>query len=95
MKQLVSSWEEFMRKPFPSNLAGENINGVDLVEVDSYTAGCITTYIETKGTLDQEHKKILKKCLEEIQAVIPLLKNEEQKYFSMLFSIGNTVIKGM
>lgn len=84
-------WEEFKNVPFPTDLAGEEINGVDPAEIDTYVAGCICSYIKG-GVIDDKRIEILKKCLMDIQTIQPKLDKESKRYFSLLSSLGSAVI---
>jgi hypothetical protein len=56
MKEIEKLWVEFGNTPFPSNLAGEELEGIDPVSVDTFAAGCISSFIAS-GRLDKEKKK--------------------------------------
>jgi hypothetical protein len=40
-------WNEFQRTAFPKSCEGGEIQGIDLVLLDTYPAGCISTFIHT------------------------------------------------
>jgi hypothetical protein len=71
--QIQKLWQTHLAVPFPEGIAGEVIDGVDLVLLDTFTAGCIHTYISNNGQLDSERIRILKKCLGELDLVIQKL----------------------
>lgn len=88
MDELVAQWNRFKELPFPEGLAGEEIEGEDLVSLDTFSAGCISTFLGNKGKLDYERRNILKSCITGLQNVIPNLPNEEQGYFKELLSMS-------
>jgi hypothetical protein len=49
MDDLVTRWQDFQAKPFPHECAGREIQGIDLVALDTFTAGCISTYADAAG----------------------------------------------
>lgn len=77
------SWTEFMRLPFPDGCAGEEVDGICLASLDSYTAGCISTFVD-RGRLDPTRLKILRQCATELQQVLPKLKGKPLQYFTLL-----------
>jgi hypothetical protein len=76
-------WTEFMQLPFPDACAGEEVEGMCLVSLDSYTAGCISTFVD-RGQLDPSRLDILRHCATELQRVLPKLKDKPLQYFTLL-----------
>jgi len=91
MKELGEQWNRFQKMAFPDNLAGKEIEGEDLVSLDTYAAGCIVTYVGNKGSLDHERRNILKLCIKGLKKVIPKISNEGKVYFQELLSISLSV----
>jgi len=71
--QIQELWQTHSSIPFPKGIASEVINGIDLVLLDTFTSGCILTYISNNGQLDSERIRILKNCLSELDVVIQKL----------------------
>jgi hypothetical protein len=94
MNPIRDLWEDFRGAPFPQGLAGKEIDGVDLVEADSFAAGCISTFIGSHGNLPRDQIDILRKCLTDIDRVIPSLDGEARRYFSVLRELGRSVLEG-
>ena len=66
-QKIESDWNEFRRTPFPENGdAFPGANDRDLAEIDTFAAGCISTFIHTSGQLDQQRYDCLKTCLAEL-----------------------------
>jgi hypothetical protein len=76
-------WEQRRTKPFPKECLGKSINGNDFVLLDSYTAGCISTFLST-GTLDLWRACTLGICYHDMAEFIPVLNHEAAKYFGYL-----------
>jgi len=89
MDDLVTSWQDFQGKPFPPECAGRGIQGIDLVALDTFTAGCISTYIERKGQLDTQRRTILQTCIQELQTVTAQLEGTNQAYFVQLLRLAS------
>ena len=66
MDDLKKKWDAFKARPFPDELAGEDIQDVCITSLDTYVAGCIDSYITGK-TLGYEKTIILQKCLQDIK----------------------------
>jgi hypothetical protein len=45
MKEIEQSWSIFLEKPFPEDCVGLEIEGIELVSLDTFSAGCIETFI--------------------------------------------------
>lgn len=88
MKRISELWEKFRHIPFPENLAGEEIKGIDIVLLDTETAGCIATFIARKGSLDKQRAEILGRCIIDIKIVKGELDFSAQAYFSMLLDLA-------
>lgn len=92
MNEIIKDWEVFKETPFPSSAVDVEIDGYDLVSLDTYMAGCIDTFIVNKGSLDIECQKILEKCLAEVHSVIPRLDGHAKEYFIQLSLLGIGVV---
>lgn len=92
MDEIKKLWNEFQKLPFPSGLAGEEIEGEDVVSLDTFAAGCISTFIGNKGLLDSERLKILRKCIVDIEKILPHIKGEGKEYFKMLHQLSARVV---
>jgi hypothetical protein len=74
-----------MSAPFPERLAGEEIAGVDMVMLDADVAGCVTSWLGNKRSLDDQRSAVLAECLNDLDRVVPLLDvPSEREYFERL-----------
>jgi len=85
MNDIENSWNEFCKLPFPESLAGEFINGIDPVSIDSYAAGCISTFIRNGGGLDVNRISILNKCLSDIKSIESSLSAEDRETLNVIW----------
>ena len=90
MKEIAKLWAEFNKIPFPRNLTGEEIEGIDPVSVDTYAAGCISSFIAGEK-IDKDKKEILKECMSEMRILNPKLVGESQVYFGKLYRLCDLV----
>lgn len=92
MSEIERLWDEFCSQSFPEVIAGREIRGICITSVDSFVAGCISTFIQNGG-LDPEKIRILENCLEDLEKVMDELNGSNRKYFLKLQALGNTVVK--
>jgi hypothetical protein len=92
MKEIENLWNEFLKLPFPSSLAGEEIEGKDVVSLDTFSSGCISTFIDNKGLLDSERLEILRNCSVDIEKILPHIKGEGELYFKALHLLSLKVV---
>lgn len=90
MTDLQKEWRDHRASAFPPAARGKEVNGVDLVLVDTYAAGCIQTFAET-GALDAERMQALDACVKELERAIPLLDGDSAEYFTRLLALSRTV----
>ena len=72
---------------------GKEIQGVDLVLIDSDTIGLASKFIGHKGHLSIEEIKILENCLIELKSVIPYLEKKERQYFDSLRQLAEEILE--
>ncbi|MFF0739012.1 hypothetical protein ACFYVL_01310 [Streptomyces sp. NPDC004111] len=87
---LVRLWEEHRRAPFPDDFRGVDLDGVDLVLLDSDTAGLV--HRELNGGLDDSGVAGLWDCVTDLERIEPLI-NEEYcaSYFTSLRTMARAV----
>lgn len=76
---IKSLYSNFLQVPFPTGLAGQTIDGIDLTLLDAELAGDISHFVDNPIHLSQEQ---IKKHIRRIQYVIERLKDEKHcEYF--------------
>jgi hypothetical protein len=93
-RRVAKLWAKFMRLGFPKRAVGRKVNGVDLMSLDTYTAGCVTTYIN-RGRLDLWRTAILGLCYRDLASVSTKLKGPERAYFALLEEVAGLVLGGV
>ncbi|MFC9434230.1 hypothetical protein [Nocardia sp. NPDC057030] len=71
-------WEEHLRANFPDRLRGAEPAGVEMVLLDAAIAGCVSTWQDNGGHLDDELLRILRKRIADLDQVLPLLTDTEE-----------------
>lgn len=95
MKDIEESWNEFLEKPFPEDCVGLEVEGVELISLDTFSAGCIDTFIANRGSLDAQRILTLKDCLPELDKVVKHLKGDAKNYFEHLRLMSEEVLRNV
>jgi hypothetical protein len=74
-------WNEKMDAPFP-DCRGEEIDGVDLVMLDSDLAGCVMHFLGERYGTDEFQKRILERVFADLTRIVPKMTGEVAEYFS-------------
>jgi hypothetical protein len=91
--RLRQLWQEHERAPFPEGLAGEEINGVDLVLIDADIAGAIASSVDAPRNLDPTSREALVLCRADLERVLPHLSNTpEGLYFARLAAMADLAL---
>lgn len=89
---VTALWADHMSEPFLDGLRWIDApSGESVPALDSYIAGCVTTYLSGRGTLDPQRRQILSDCAAELSAVLPALPEHDTQYVTRLIQIANLV----
>ncbi len=88
-------WHDHSNSKFPTGYGGEEIEGIDLVLLDSTVAGCISSFLKNDRQLDLGRTAILGLCYREISIVLRTLKGEAEEYFTRLESMSKLVLQAI
>lgn len=69
MEEIIHLYDQHLTAPFP-NRRGVEILGVDLVLVDSDTAGLVDKYIRSRGHLSADDIRILNHCYSDLRQLL-------------------------
>ena len=92
MDEIVKLYNEHLETPFPDR-RGDEILGIDLVLVDSDTAGLISTYVGSRGRLSADNIRILHSCYSDLRSVVKELSGADRQYFARLQNIAGLIIE--
>ncbi len=86
-------WEGWMNRPFPDGASDIESGEIDLMSIDTFAAGCIDTFVTSRGRLDEERIKILRGCAKALEAVLHELSGEINIYFAELGDISHLILR--
>ena len=92
MDELTRLWEEHREVPFPDDCRGEEVEGVDLIGLDSTAAGCVASFLARSGPLDRERAEVLRVCRREAEAVAGSLEGPGREHFERLARLAALVL---
>lgn len=87
IKEIEIEWNLWKELPFPSEYASEEIAGICLVSLDTFTAGCIDTFISNRGYLDSRNISVLENNEKELKLVVDKLNKNAGNYFKKLLHL--------
>jgi hypothetical protein len=93
MEEIEKLWQFHLASSFPEDVVGKDIEGKDLVSLDTSVAGCIMSFIDDYGSLKKGKRAVLLKCRESLQRVVPHLKGEANSYFSRLLKMSELALE--
>jgi hypothetical protein len=88
-------WDEWKTIPFPSGFAGQEVEGFCVTSIDTFAAGCIDTFVSSKGRLDEPRIKVLQQCRNELEIVVKTLDGNARTYFNDLLVLCRRVLQSL
>jgi hypothetical protein len=88
-------WREHSADRFPEGLAGEEVDGICVTSLDTFTAGCLSTFFSRRGSLDLGRTAILGLCYRDLSVVVAGLKGEQRRYFARLEQLARMVLEAV
>ena len=82
-ESVTKKWNKLLNMEIPE--IGDNDKFFNLTETNTYSAGCITSYLE--GKLDQECITIIKLAIINLKNILPNIDKEEKAYYELLVEI--------
>jgi hypothetical protein len=92
MEDIVKLYDEHLIAPFPDR-RGDEIMGIDLVLIDSDTAGLISTYIGSRGQMTSDKIRMLHHCYSDLKTVVRELNGADRQYFARLQNVAGLIIE--
>ena len=91
-EEIRSQWDRWSKIPFPAGASDMEANGHDLVSIDTFSAGCIDTFVANRGKLDRERIDVLRSCVADLKSRVGELTGDVRTYFADLLNISLMVL---
>ncbi len=86
-------WQEHQRVSFPKGYRARDIEGIDLVRLDADIAGCVSTFLKRRRTLDVWRTAVLGMCYRDATFVLQRITDEEgRRHFSRLEELARLTL---
>jgi hypothetical protein len=95
MNELKKLWDAHIQVKFPKGYAGTEVEGIDLMLLDTFTSGCISTFLDRNGNLDLWRTAILGVCYRDLAIVNRELEGDVLEYFILLENMAKLVLQGV
>ncbi len=92
MDEIQKLWREHLAAPFPRQVTDEFIGDYDAVMLDADIAGCVSSFLDAEGKLDEVRILVLQKCQRVLAENISLLDTYCQQYYGRLQRLCELVL---
>ncbi len=86
-------WAEHQAAEFPHELAGEEVEGTDLVLLDADIAGCVDTFLADGAPLDPQRLAILGLCYRDASRAVLTLSSPARDHYARLEALARQVLE--
>ncbi len=88
---IAAAWSAFAIEPFPDVSDRDESPRACLKLLDMFTTDCISTYVDN-GCSDTADFRLLKRCVDDIELMLPSLTGDALLYFERLSGLGMCVL---
>ncbi|MEV4280929.1 hypothetical protein [Actinoplanes xinjiangensis] len=92
-RAVAELYEEHRRAAFPPRLKVDDANGVEMVSLDSRVVGCVGTWLENRGAVDNRRWDTLAECEQLLDRAIPALNEAEAVYYRRLLTMTVLILE--
>ena len=78
---IAQMWQAHCDRWFPPLLRGAEVGDIDVVLLDSDTAGCVSAWLSDGGHLDPHRTRILAACAKDLDTVLAAFTHGEEQYY--------------
>jgi len=93
LNRIQRLWDDFLLAPYPEACAVRDIRWVEVILLDSYAAGCVSSFLHNEGFLDLQRTAVLGLCYGDLTVVLTELKGEGRAYFARLEELVRLVLE--
>lgn len=85
-------WKAHREAAFPGRLRGTDVAGVEMVMLDSDVVGCVSTWLDNGGAVEDRWWDVLATCERQLERVVPELSGYEASYYRRLLDMTALVL---
>jgi hypothetical protein len=93
LRSVAALYEEHRQAAFPRRLVVDDVNGVEMVMLDSRPSGCISTWLQNGGRVDGRVRDTLAECEQLLLRVLPALDGDERAYYNRLLEMTLLILE--
>ncbi len=93
--EIETLWQAHLKSRYPAGCSPGPLGSIDLNLLDSTTAGCISTFLHRRRTLDVRRTAILGLCYYDLSIALPVLTGDARTYFERLGLLAQMVLKSV
>lgn len=84
--------QKIRRETWPTRLNGAERAGIDLIMLDADIAGCVTTWLNKGGLLDERRLKTLRRRISDLAQVLPELDEADNpRLWQLWYQMANLI----
>jgi hypothetical protein len=89
-------WQEHQAAPFPKGFRARHIDGIDFVMLDADIAGCVSTFLSRRRSLDVWRTAVLGASYRNVTFVLQHVNDEEgRRHFSRLEALARLTLDAL
>jgi len=92
LSAIVNLWREHCAVPFPEGVAGQEIAGICVASLDTFAAGCIQSFVDFGGNLDDDKVTVLDSCRRDLSIVVKEMNGEAKEHIGRLEKLARMVL---
>ena len=87
LRAVAGLYEKHRQTAFPRRLVVDDVNGVEMVSLDSTVSGCVHTWLKDRGHIHDRGWDTLAECEQVLNRAIPALDGDEASYYRRLLDM--------
>ena len=90
---LTELWKEHSEAKFPPGYGGRDVDGICVTSLDSYAAGCISSYLRVaEESIELKRFQGLKNCKDDLERLLPRLSGYAFEYFNRVHKMCSLIV---
>ena len=89
---LEALWASYGQMPFPPAARGVEVQGIDLVLLDSLISGCVSSLVDSGAPRDSSKLALLADLAQQLRGIAGQLDGETKRYFDALDQVAEATL---